>query len=243
MEEIPSWVNIIIAIGSALGTSITAIATFFLWRVTKTLAHETTRLAEAAAQPHVVVTIKPNRWSLRHFDINIDNTGNATAYEIFVEFDPPLQNGEARGERIAVPFQKVSVLKPGQGMSSYLSEFDKLNEKTYRVNVSWKRDSSNDLRQINSYILNMADYEGISHLGDEPLVEITKRIKKIEESWAPVAKGQKRTRVDIFSSFDRLHEAREANRQRRRWQQEQEARIPHGSQIQRPQPRQDENLK
>ena len=48
MDQLPSWVNAIIAIGGAIGTLVTAVATFFLWRVTKTLARETTRMAEAA---------------------------------------------------------------------------------------------------------------------------------------------------------------------------------------------------
>ena len=224
MEGMPSWVNTVIAVGGVLGTMVTAVATFFLWRVTKTLAHETTRMAEAAAQPHVVVTLTPNRWSMRHFDIHIDNTGNATAYDISIAFDPPLENGEARGDRVEIPFQKISVLKPGQGMVSYLSEFGKLKGKTYEVDISWKRDASSQQRQNNSYTLSMLDHEGVSRLGgDDPLVEIAKHIKKIEENWSPVAKGQKRTKVDVFSGFDRLHERREANRMHRQWQREQEA--------------------
>lgn len=226
MDQLPPWINAIIAIGGAIGTLVTAVATFFLWRVTKTLAHETTRMAEAAAQPHVVVTLTPNRWSMRHFDIHIDNTGNATAYDVVVAFDPPLENGEARGDRIEIPFQRISVLKPGQGLRSYLSEFAKLDGKAYRVDISWKRDASCGQRQTNVYTLSMADHAGISRLGDEPLEEIARHIKKIEENWSPVARGSKRTKVDVFSGLDRLHERRMADRQRRQWARQQEARQP-----------------
>lgn len=224
MDQLPAWVNAIIAIGGAIGTLVTAVATFFLWRVTRTLAHETTRMAEAAAQPHVVVTLTPNRWSMRHFDIHIDNTGNATAYDIAVAFDPPLENGEGKGIQIEIPFQRISVLKPGQGLYSYLSEFAQLDGKAYRVEISWKRDASRVQRQTNVYTLSVADHVGISRLGDEPLVEIAKHIKKIEENWSPVAKGSKRTKVDVFSGLDRLHERRVANRQHRQWERKQEAR-------------------
>lgn len=226
MDQLPPWVNGVIAIGGAIGTLVTAVATFFLWRVTKTLAHETKRMAEAAAQPHVVVTLTPNRWSMRHFDIHIDNTGNATAYDVVVGFDPPLKNGEARGDQIQIPFQKVSVLKPGQGLYSYLSEFKKLDGKAYKVDISWKRDASCDQRQTNVYMLNMADHKGISRLGEEPLLEMAKYIKRIEESWSPVANGSRRTKVDVFSGSDRLHERRAANRERRQWKREQEDKQP-----------------
>lgn len=114
-------------------------------------------------------------------------------------------------------------LTPGQGLFSYLSEFAKLEGKAYQVDISWKRDASCEERQKNAYTLSMADHVAISRLGDEPLVEIAKHIKKIEENWSPVAKGSKRTKVDVFSGIDRLHERRVANRQRRQWLQRRDA--------------------
>lgn len=221
MEQLPWWLNGIIAICGAIGTLVTAVATFFLWRVTKTLATETTRMVEAAGQPHVVATLIPNRWSMRHFDLHVDNTGNATAYDIRIGFDPPLENGEARGGDLGIPLQKISVLKPGQGLHSYLSEYEGLKGKVYRVAISWRRDPATDIRQDNVYSLSMADNDGLTQLGDEPLVQIAKHIKKLEESWSPIAKGSKRTKVDVYSAIDRLRERREANRQRRRWMQQQ----------------------
>src|SRR3546814_13300945 len=116
MEGMPSWVNTVIAVGGVLGTIVTAVATFFLWRVTKTLAHETTRMAEAAAQPHVVVTLTPNRRSTRPFDIPIATTGNATAYDNSIAFDPQLEYGAARGDRVEIPSKNKRFLQPGNGM-------------------------------------------------------------------------------------------------------------------------------
>ena len=96
MDSAQTWITTFIAVGGLLGSLVTAVATLFLWRVTKLLAVETKRMAEASAQPHVVATLDPNRWSMRHFDLKVDNTGNATAYDIKVDFTPPLINGEGR---------------------------------------------------------------------------------------------------------------------------------------------------
>jgi len=220
MEQLPAWLTLAFGIGGLFGSLATAIATIFLWRVTKTLAIETTRMAEASAQPHIVATMSPNRWSMRHFDLHVDNTGNATAYDIKVSFDPPLQNGEARGVNIEIPLQNISVLKPGQGLSSYLSEYEPLKGKAFRVEISWRKNHGSSERQSNIYTLNMADNDGISRLGDEPLVQIANHVKKLEESLGAVAKGSKRVKLDVFSSSDRLHERRVASRQRRAWQQQ-----------------------
>lgn len=133
MPDQPSWLTTALSVGGMLATVVTAVATIFLWRVTKLLAKETTRMVEASDQPHVVATLSPNRWSLRHFDLLVDNTGNATAYDIQVCFDPPLENGEARKEDAKIPFESVSVLKPGEGLRSYLADISVLEERLSKL--------------------------------------------------------------------------------------------------------------
>ncbi|WP_256346104.1 hypothetical protein [Pseudomonas tolaasii] len=217
MEQSTDWVSIIIAIGGVLGTLVTAVATIFLWRVTKVLANETTRMVQAASQPHVVVTIEPNRWSMLHFDLKVDNTGNATAYDISIAFDPPIENGEARGSQLEIPLNTISVLKPGQGLSSYLSEYATLKDKAYTISITWRRAPSSQVKELNVYKFDMADYDGITQLGsNDPAVQIAEQLKKIQENLKPVMSGFKRMRVDTFSSGDRLHERRVSERQRRR---------------------------
>ena len=180
MAQIPDWLSATIAIGGLLGTLVTAVATFFLWRVTSVLAVETKRMAIATSQTHVVATLEPNRWSLRHLDLNVNNTGNAPAYDITVEFTPPLQNGEARSVEGAVPFGNISVLRPGQGVASYLSDYEGVKDAVYRVRVSWRRFASDPVREENAYTLNMADKRGVSELGGDPIVQIANHLKKIE---------------------------------------------------------------
>lgn len=229
MDQFPGWVTIVFGVGGLFGSLATAVATIFLWRVTKVLAKETTRMAEAAAQPHVVATLSPNRWSMVHFDLHVDNTGNATAYDIEVTFNPPLENGEARGEEIATPLCNISVLKPSQGFSSYLSEYAPLKGKVYLVSISWRKDPASLERQRNSYTLSMADHDGISRLGEEPIVQIAKYVKKLQESVSSAVKGSKRIKLDVFSSSDRLHERRAAERQRRLWQRQQKEEAGSGA--------------
>lgn len=217
MGQSTDWVSIIIAVGGVLGTIVTAVATIFLWRVTRVLANETTRMVQAASQPHVVVTIEPNRWSLLHFDLKVHNTGNATAYDISISFDPPLENGEARGSKLEVPLTTVSVLKPDQGLSSYLSEYTPLKGNAYTVSISWRRNPSSQVKELNVYKLDMNDYDSITQLGvSDPTVQIAEQVKKIQENLKPLLSGTKRLRVDMFSSSDRLHERKVIARQLRR---------------------------
>jgi len=201
-----NWFTVATTIGGLIGTFVIAIATVFLWRVTRNLARETQRMAEITSRPHVVATIEPNRWSMVHADLNVDNTGNATAYDIQVLFEPPLPRDEKDNERI-VPFQQVSVLKPGHGVSSYLSKFAPLLGKTYSVTVSWRRDPSANERETNTYTLSMSDLDGVTRLGAlDPLTQIAQEIKKMREDWRWVAHGSKKVRADVFTSTDRKRE-------------------------------------
>lgn len=88
IEFIAEHINTISTLISAWAALLTAVATFFLWRVTRLLADETKRMVDASVQPHVVVTLEPNSWAAFYFDINIANTGNAPAYDIEIGFNP-----------------------------------------------------------------------------------------------------------------------------------------------------------
>jgi formate hydrogenlyase subunit 3/multisubunit Na+/H+ antiporter MnhD subunit len=69
---------------------VTAAATIALGFFTWVLARETKRLSRATAQAHVVATLEPNPWSVKHYDLVVANTGNAAAHDVVVSFTPDL---------------------------------------------------------------------------------------------------------------------------------------------------------
>lgn len=218
----PTWLQTLLTLGLLAAAIVTAGATGVLGWYTRGLVRQTHRMVEASSRPHVVATIDPNRWSMLHADITLQNTGNATAYDIDVAFDPPLHGRGPRETDAPPPLTHISVLKPGQDISSYLSEFAPLLGQTFAVTVTWRRHPADREREANSYSLNIGDLEGVSRLGaDDPLTQIAEQIKKMREDWQHVARGSSKTRVDIFTSMDRLHERRQHNRWLRQQRQQQ----------------------
>ena len=199
-----------------VGAVVTAIATILLWRVTRTLAHETKRMADALGRPQVVVTLEPNRWAMNHADFQIENTGTGTAYKIEIAFDPPLSS-LSTSERI-VPVSQFSVLKPGQSFRCYLSEFAPLLAVRFVVSVSWLRDPLGAEREKLTYDLNMTEVANVGQLGAaDPGIELAEQVKRIREDWRHVASGFHRLKTDVYTSGDRLHEQRQL---KRRWRRE-----------------------
>jgi len=195
--------SMIATYGTLLASIVTAVATFFLWRVTGILAVETKRMADSGS-PQVVANIVPNQWSTIHLDINVENTGNATAFAIEVVFDPPLENGEARNDDRPIPFQTISLLKPGQALKSYLSDVGDYLEKSFTVTISWQLHPSSNVRETLSYSLNMKDFKGVSYLGArDPIVQVAEQIKKLREDWQYVASGSRKIASDVYDAADR----------------------------------------
>ncbi|MBI1685417.1 hypothetical protein [Caulobacter hibisci] len=207
-----AWAQVLMAL-------VTAGATVALWRVTKVLAKETERMADQAAQPHVVATIEPNAWAMMYVDLKVVNAGNAAAYDVELSFDPPLDNGEVRGDQ-PIPFQAISVLRPGQSLSSFLCEYEKIKGLEYIIEARWKRAPTDIKTESLRYKYNFSHYEGMSQLeNNDPLIQISTHLKKIREDWQRIAQGSSRIKADIYDQADRTaeHEAL-----KRHWQKQTE---------------------
>ncbi|MFA4950160.1 hypothetical protein [Brevundimonas sp.] len=201
----------------------TAIATIVLAVVTALLAKETKRLSDATSEPMVVVTLESNPHSLMHMDLIAQNTGTGTAYEIRVSSNPPFELDDDQKE-LPVPLQNISVLKPGQLISSYICEYAKLEGRRFEICVSWSRKPGSAKRETLKYDLNLADFASLVRLGTPHEETVSKSLKSLAEHFRKFANG--RLKVDSFDSRDRLHERRQHDRWRRRQQRERGQRGP-----------------
>lgn len=202
-SEYSNLITLIISVGGLLGTLVTAVATFLLWRVTIVLAKETKRMVDASAQPHVVATIEPNRWSMMHFDLHVSNTGNATAYDVKVVFTPEIV---VDGRSTTMPLSDINILMPGAELSSFLRGFKDVTDKDYEVAVSWKKAPSDSVREKIAYHINFAHFRGLSRLGRDPVVQVADEVKKMREDLSSLVRGSRRLGVDVYTSNDRRFE-------------------------------------
>ena len=183
-------------------------------------------MADATGQPQIVATIRPNSWTMMYANLTISNSGNASAFSVRMEFDPPLiiGEGETSYTERETPFQEISILLPGESLSSDIGRSFPLLEKSYRVTTSWLRHPQSLEREMLSYILTMADSKGVAVLGAaDPLIKIAQEVQHIREDWRAIANGSRKTQSDVYTSADRLHEQRHNERRRRAWNKKAEA--------------------
>ncbi|MBA8841962.1 hypothetical protein [Ochrobactrum sp. RH2CCR150] len=185
---------------------VTAIATIALAFLTWILARATNAMAKATSTANVVASLETNQWSWRHLDLIVHNTGNAPAFDVKVEFDPPLPYMTAT-EADDVPFGRISIIRPGQILSSNVNDFQAVREKIYQVTIQWKRLPNSKHIESNVYYINIAGLGSISRLGaGSPEVQMAEQIKKIREDWQAIASGHRRLVVDQYSGNDRKQE-------------------------------------
>lgn len=185
---------------------ITAFATVGLLAATIVLAIYTKRLRDVSLSPQVVAILQPSRWSIMHLDIEIENTGNATAFDIEVNFDPPLlAEKTGKHDPIPAPFDRISILKPKQTLTSFLGETHSYLDQSYKVTVSWTQSPGKEKsRKTLTYDCNLKHLKGATMLGPgEPAAATASELKKIREAILPFFRGSRRVDVDVFTQADR----------------------------------------
>lgn len=221
-DGVVSWVPAFLDAGTVqiTATVVTALATVVLVAATWVLAKETRVLSRTTSQAHVTLTLEPNAWAAHYVDIVASNSGNGVAYDIEATFDPQLPTYEGdTGYRngIGVPFQRLSVLRPGQTMQSSLCEFEMVAKKAYRVTVSWKHHPKSKRREELSYQFSMMDYDDVTYLGARsPFTQIADQMKKMREDWQHIARGRKRIQTEVYDRHDRAAKEAKLEEFRRR---------------------------
>jgi len=192
---------------------VTAFATLALAILTFVLVIATFRMAAAMARPHVVATIESNQWGISHMDLVLENSGNAPAYDISVKITPAIERSGSKGG-VPLPFSKISLMRPGQTLVSFVAEFAAVKDKTYRIEIEWKKHPRSRKVEALSYDLDMRAFDGVSHLGTHsPMIQLAEQIKHMREDWRAVAQGSRRTKVDVFDQDDRDKERRSREEQ------------------------------
>lgn len=194
LTDLPAWV--------------TAGSTVALVVATAVLAYLTWMLASRTARPQVVASLEPNRWAMNYLDLHLANTGNASAFDIRVQFVPPLPLlDDVREQRGKPALSEISVLRPGQHMQTSQCPFSAALEDKYEVRVEWKRHPAAKRPEKLTYTLDLTGLENLGRVGPEsPEVQIAQEVKKIREDWRNITTGFKRLRVDAYSSGDRQRE-------------------------------------
>ncbi len=189
----------------AISQIVTTCALVFLtWR----LAIATRMMAEAMAKPEVVVQLEPNQWSKAKFlDLVVSNTGTSSAFHVTVRSYPEITQHKSRESMgKSQPFSEITVLRPGQIVRSFISEWSDIENQEYEFIVKWRRSPAGRTETV-KYRFDVEQMRATTTLNDDnPLVRISRSIENLRQDWQQVARGARRIGSNVYDSDDRSAE-------------------------------------
>jgi hypothetical protein len=184
-DNVFAWFSIgenLLATAQVIAAIVTAIATFALWRVTRVLAVETSALAKMTSRPFVVCGIESSLADPTALNLVIQNTGNATAFDIVANITPPLPqpNGQPSKDKTKTTLG-VSYLPPGQVLPRKGVMSRDIPDVTFKVEISWALFPDSIEREIISYNIDAGDgfHGGWHEKGMHQMVQELEKIRKL----------------------------------------------------------------
>lgn len=186
---------------------LTAVSTVVLAVLTGILAWFTKRLSEATNAPQVVASLEVNRWSFLYMDLCVANTGNASAFDVRVEFEPALPSHRSGNAQADTPLRKISVLRPDHCIRHAQCKFSNLIEcDEFEVQISWRRAPTSKRRETLKYTIDPKEIRGLSNLGGQsPEVQVAEHLKGMREDLRRFVRLD-RLNVNVFDKSDRAKE-------------------------------------
>jgi type II secretory pathway pseudopilin PulG len=191
---------------------VTAIATIVLALLTWVLARATNAMAKASSQAQVVASLEINQWSLMHMDLVVSNAGNAPAFDIQISFDPAIPDNQLGAAKDTI-FNNISILRPGQTLTSAGSDFEAVKDFKTTITTSWRRHPSSKTRETLAYSFDLSGYKNMSVLGRRsPELQMAEEIKKLRDDWKNIASGYRGIKSEIYTQADRDKKQKQQNK-------------------------------
>lgn len=178
MQTGMTWLSLpenLLTLAQVMAALVTAFATWALWRVTNILAVETSELAKMTSNPFVVCYLRSSDASPQAMNLALENTGNATAFDIQLRVTPapPTPNSKGLTEKDATTFEG-SLLPPGKDLVIQAVMSREAYDQRFMVEISWSNRPGNTERQKLEYSFGVKDgfragwrTKGLHEIADE----------------------------------------------------------------------------
>ncbi len=192
MEHINGYSNLIIAVATVVLVIITGIYVYLTGRMLKT-----------ADNPQIVVSLCSNENNLGLVMLCIENIGTGIARNISFETNWSLKyDGKKSLGEFGFLKNGISHLRPGQKFECFFVStwvgLDNLNLMPFKIDVSYNDSANKNYKD--GFNLDFSQFEGLSWVGELPLVEIASTLKGIKADLQGLITGMKKPIVRIESS-------------------------------------------
>ncbi len=216
-DSISSWVN-------ALATVAITVLTFILaketWYLREAQVQQLAELKRENIRPNVSVQLDPSRVGMNFIDVKVANLGKGVARKVTTTFLD--QHGNTVGDGtdpVVEKFRKLSIFRRGiesmgigQVISSFVFSFIDLSKELKGeifkpvLHMVVRFEDIEGEQYSTEYVVDFAQYEGISQLGGDPTHQMAEELKKLREAFARLRLSDGKLAVNVFDTDDRTAE-------------------------------------
>ena len=175
--------------------AIIGIATVVLVGITICYTYLTWRLLKANDTPEIAISLRPHEAHINLVMLCIENIGTGAARNLQFATNP------SSIPCLDIPFEKIGFLSSGiayfepgrkieQFLVSVIGKFDELKQIQLNITVTYN-DSANRKHE-RPFSLDFSESVGFSQIGNPPLYEMAKNIKKIQEDLHRITTGSRK---------------------------------------------------
>lgn len=181
---------------------ILALATAALVYVTWILAKEAKLTRKEQQRPNIIISLEPHKDHINFAELIIENIGYGPAYDLKVSFSCKVRSDNVIFNEMKLLNQNV--LKPKSIIKTFAGRWDEIAPKQFETTLNYKNISQEYITE--KFLIDTEQFNGLSTIGNNPLLEISKNTKKIADSISHVSSGFKKIKVETYNKIDREEE-------------------------------------
>lgn len=176
---------------SILFSGIVAISTVVYAMLTWKLTSETRIMRNVQTDPKISIYLCSTQVTKHCLDLIIKNTGMGPAYDVkFIVLEEFDIKKEKKISEIDFIKEGVTYMPPGYSLETlflnFLETYDEIIDKKLKIQVEYKNIYNNKMSEI--ITINMSQFKGRLHLGENPIITISKNIEQIKNEISKIAK-------------------------------------------------------
>lgn len=195
MTDALTWVTQNAAMMNLIFSAVVMAATVVYALLTASLVRETKRMRRAQTDPDVAAYLEHDENNIGVLHFVVRNIGSGPAYDLKFELKDMRMNDWAAEsiQRLSLWDKGLPYLAPGSSIRTVAGAVFQEGAKDFTLSVSVSYESADRGKRSSMYVLDFANYTGITQLGEPPMKKLVKEIEAIRRT---IEKGVSDDRLD-----------------------------------------------
>ena len=184
MKDALTWIATNAPLMNLIFSAVVMAATVVYAMLTASLVRETKRMRRAQTDPDVAVYLEHDEHNIGVLHFVVKNIGSGPAYDLKFELnDMRMRDWGAESiQRLSLWEKGLPYLAPGSSIRTVAGAAFQEGAKDFTLTTVVTYEDADGGRRTGTFVLDFANYTGITQLGEPPMKKLVKEIEAIRRS-------------------------------------------------------------